>query len=148
MLPPIIPDTAMHEDLRREHDVKRSSERSFGVVFSVVFAIVGLWPVWGQGTVRLWALVIAAGFLALALFWQAPLRPLNRLWLRFGLLLHSIVNPIIMGLLFYGTVVPTGLLMRLAGKDPLRLKRDPQASSYWIVRTPPGPAPESMSNQF
>lgn len=138
----------MHEDLRREHDIKRSSERSFGVVFSVVFAIVGLWPVWGQGTVRLWALGIAAGFLALALFWQAPLHPLNRLWLRFGLLLHSIVNPVIMGLLFYGTVVPTGLLMRLAGKDPLRLKRDPQASSYWVVRTPPGPAPESMSNQF
>jgi len=76
------------------------------------------------------------------------LRPLNRLWLRFGLLLHAVMNPLIMGLLFYGTVMPIGLLMRLFGKDPLNLKRDAQASSYWIMRTPPGPAPDTMSNQF
>lgn len=138
----------MHEDLRREHDVKRSSERAFGIVFAVVFTVVGIWPFWSQGTVRPWALALAACFLGLGLFWQAPLRPLNRLWLRFGLLLHSIVNPVVMALLFFGTVVPMGLLMRLAGKDPLRLKRDPQAASYWVVRAPPGPAPESMSNQF
>lgn len=138
----------MHEDLRREHDVKRSSERSFGIVFAVVFAIVGLLPLLSRGEFRIWALGLAAVFLGLAFLWQAPLRPLNRLWMRFGLLLHAIVSPVIMGLLFYGTVAPIGLLMRLAGKDPLRLKRDPQASSYWIQRTPPGPAPETMSNQF
>ena len=138
----------MHEDLRREHDVKHSSERSFGIVFAVVFAVIGLWPLLNQAAIRLWALGLAALFLGLALLWQAPLRPLNRLWLRFGLLLHAIVNPLVMGLLFYGTVMPVGLLMRLFGKDPLRLKRDPHASTYWIQRSPPGPAPETMSNQF
>lgn len=138
----------MHEDLRREHEVKRSNERSFGIVFAVVFAVVGLWPLLSGKVPRGWALGLAAVFLLLGLFWQAPLRPLNRLWLRFGLLLHAVVNPLIMALLFYVTVVPVGLLMRLLGKDLLRLKRDSKISSYWIMRTPPGPAPETMTNQF
>jgi hypothetical protein len=67
--------------------------------------------------------------------------------MRLGLLLHGIVNPVIMGLLFFGTILPTGLVMRLRGKDLLRLKRDPDANSYWIARTP-GPAPETMKDQF
>ena len=75
------------------------------------------------------------------------LHPLNRLWMRFGLLLHKVINPIVMGLLFYGTILPTGLVMRLRGKDLLRLKREPGAESYWIARTP-GPAPETMRDQF
>ena len=70
------------------------------------------------------------------------------LWLKFGLLLHKIVNPVIMALLFYGTVLPTGLIARAMGKDLLRLKREPDAESYWIVRTPAGPAPETMKDQF
>lgn len=138
----------MHEDLRRSHDVKTSNERSFGIVFAAVFTLIGLWPLLAGGAVRSWALAGGAAFLILALFWPTALRPLNRLWLRFGGLMHALVSPLIMGLMFYSTVLPVGLLMRLAGKDPLRLKRDPQAPSYWIVRRPPGPAPESMSNQF
>jgi hypothetical protein len=78
----------------------------------------------------------------------AVLNPLNRVWLKFGLLLHKVVNPAIMALLFYGTVLPTGLIMRAMGKDLLRLKREPDAASYWIVRAPPGPAPETMKDQF
>ena len=69
------------------------------------------------------------------------LNPLNRIWLKFGLLLHRVVNPVIMALLFYGTVLPTGLIARAMGKDLLRLKREPNADSYWIVRAPPGPSP-------
>jgi hypothetical protein len=91
---------------------------------------------------------VAALFLAAALLRPALLNPLNRLWLKFGLLLHRVVNPIVMGLLFYGTVWPTGLVMRALGKDLLRLKRQPEAHSYWIVRAPPGPAPETMKDQF
>ena len=75
------------------------------------------------------------------------LHPLNRLWMKLGLLLHRVVNPIVMGLLFYGTILPTGLIMRLRGRDLLRLKREPAADTYWIARTP-GPAPESMRDQF
>jgi hypothetical protein len=81
------------------------------------------------------------------LLWPSSLRPLNRLWMKLGLLLHRIVNPIVMGLLFYGTIWPTGLVMRMRGRDLLRLKRDPSAASYWIARVP-GPAPETMKDQF
>ena len=69
----------------------------------------------------------------------ATLKPLNRMWFKFGLLLHKVVNPIVMALVFFGTVLPTGLIMRALGKDPLRLKWQPDANSYWIERRPPGP---------
>jgi hypothetical protein len=93
-------------------------------------------------------LAIAAGFLAVALVRPSLLSPLNRLWFMFGLLLHKIVTPVIMGLIFFLTVTPTGLIMRLSGRDPLRLRRDPEAKTYWIEREPPGPDPETMRNQF
>jgi hypothetical protein len=73
---------------------------------------------------------------------------LNRLWLRFGLLLNRIVSPIVLGFLFYAVITPTGMIIRRAGRDPLRLQWDANAASYWIERRPPGPAPETMSNQF
>ena len=76
------------------------------------------------------------------------LAPLNRLWMRFGLLLHKIVNPVVMGIIFVLTVVPIGLVMRMIGKDILHLRFDKQCDSYWIRRDPPGPSPESMDNQF
>jgi hypothetical protein len=87
-------------------------------------------------------------FLMAALLIPAALNPLNRAWLKFGLLLHKIINPVVMGLVFYGAVLPTGLVMRAMGKDLLRLKLQPEADSYWIVRRPPGPAPETMKDQF
>ncbi|MCZ6894079.1 MAG: SxtJ family membrane protein [Gammaproteobacteria bacterium] len=132
----------------REETVQGSSNRSFGLVFAAVFAIIGLWPLIGDGAVRVWSLAVSLVFLALALLWPVALAPLNRLWTRFGLLLHHIVNPIVMGVLFYLVVTPTGLVMRMLGKDLLRLRFDPQAKSYWIERQPPGPAPETMKDQF
>jgi hypothetical protein len=87
-------------------------------------------------------------FLAVAFLWPAALKPLNRLWFKFGLLLHAVVSPLVMGLLFYVAVWPTGLVMRALGRDLLRLKREPDSDSYWIVRRPPGPAPETMKDQF
>ncbi|MBX9635105.1 MAG: hypothetical protein K2X44_09005 [Magnetospirillum sp.] len=128
--------------------VQMGSERSFGLVFTVVFTIIGLWPLKAGGDMRLWALGGAAAFLLAALVVPRMLRPLNLLWFKFGQLLHHIVTPVVMGLLFFLTVTPVGLLMRATGKDPMRLKRDPKAVSYWIDRTPPGPAPETMKNQF
>jgi hypothetical protein len=137
-----------HEDLSREDEVKGSSERGFGIVFAVLFAIIGLFPLLGDGGVRWWSLGLAAAFLAAAHLAPAVLKPLNRLWLKFGLLLHRIVNPLIMGLLFFATVTPIGLIMRALGKDPLRLSFDRSARTYWIERDPPGPAPDTMKNQF
>jgi hypothetical protein len=137
-----------HEDLKREIEVHGSSDRSFGLVFAAVFLAIGLWPLVRGGTLRAWAPAVAVAFLVAALARPSLLAPLNRLWTRFGLLLGKVTTPIVMGILFYLVVTPTGLLMRLFGKDPLRLSRDPEAGSYWIQREPPGPSPETMSNQF
>ena len=136
-----------HEDLARGHATKRGSDRSFGLVFFVFFAMLGLWPLWSGGTPRWWSLGVSAAFLALALVRPALLAHLNRLWLRFGLLLHRVTSPIILFLMYVVAIVPMGLILRVLGKDLLRLRGDRTAESYWIERTP-GPAPETMRNQF
>ncbi len=139
---------ATHERLERREEIEVSSDRSFGLVFTAVFIIIGLLPVvFGGAGPRWWSLVIAAAFLALALIRPSLLAPLNRVWLRFGLLLHKVVNPLVMGLIFYIVITPVGVVMRLCGRDVLRLKSS-DAPSYWIERVPPGPKPETMSNQF
>jgi hypothetical protein len=124
------------------------SNRAFGIVFAVVFAIITLWPLLSGRAPRLWAAVIAGIFLAAALFAPKILSPLNRAWFRLGLALHRVVNPVVMAVIYYGTVVPIGLILRLRGKDPLRLKRDADATTYWISRDPPGPPRGSMTRQF
>lgn len=141
-------DIQTHESFQRDQDIKGSSDRSFGLVFTAVFLIVGLWPLVHGEPVRLWSLAIAGIVLAIALIRPALLGPLNRLWMKFGLLLHKIVNPIVMGLVFFFAVVPTAFIIKLMGKDPLRRKLDRDAATYWIDRNPPGPAPDSMKNQF
>jgi len=139
---------AVHESLRQDEELRMGSERGFGVVFTVVFAVVGLFPLFSSATPRWWALIIAAVILAVALLRPALLRPLNAVWFRFGLLLHKITNPLIMGLIFFLAVTPTALVMRLMRRDPLHRRFDPDASSYWIERDPPGPTPETMKWQF
>jgi hypothetical protein len=140
----------LHEDLTRHTEEPRSSERNLGVTFAVVLALIGVLRLYrgsGTGTGFYW-LAAAAAFLACAYLWTAPLRPLNIVWHRLGLLLFAVVSPIVMGVVFYTTVAPIGLLMRFFGKDPLRLKIDRAARSYWIERNPPGPAGPQMKNQF
>jgi len=138
-----------HEDFSSpRQQIKPSSNRSFGLVIAFFFLIITLWPLVRAEPVRWWALGVAAAFAVLALLWPAALAPLNKMWTKLGVVLYKIVNPVVLGLLFYVTVTPIALLMRVLGKDPLRLRRDPHAESYWIVRTPPGPPPQSMKKQF
>ncbi len=137
-----------HESFTRGDEVRSSSERAFGLVFGAVFTLAGLSPLWHAATPRWWSLALGAVFVALALLWPRALSPLNYLWFKFGLLLHAVVNPIVMAFLFFTTVTPIALIMRAAGKDPLRLKFDPDAPTYWINREPPGPAPDTMRRQF
>jgi predicted membrane metal-binding protein len=137
-----------HERLVHEEAVRGSSDRAFGLVFAAVFAIVGAWPLLRGRPVRWWAVGVALVFLVAALAAPRMLAPLNRLWLKLGLLLHRIVNPVVMGFVFFSTVTPIAIVLRLRGKDLLRLRRDPAASTYWIERRPPGPAPATMTRQF
>lgn len=137
-----------NETFNADQRVPVGSDRKFGAVFAVFFAIVGFLPVLHGSGIRWWALAVAVGFGAAA--WLAPrwLRPLNLVWSWIGMMLHHVTNPIIMGIIYYGAFVPVGLALRALKKDPLRLHRDPKATSYWIAREPPAPSPGSMTQQF
>ncbi|MBS0593678.1 MAG: hypothetical protein JSR84_09440 [Proteobacteria bacterium] len=137
-----------HESYQRHEEVRGSSDRAFGFVFAGVFAIIGLLPLILGGRLRLWAVGLAIAFAAVALVMPQLLAPANRLWTRFGLLLHRVVSPLALGIMFFVAITPTGLLMRLFGKDPLRLRFERDRPSYWIDRVPPGPAPQSLKDQF
>lgn len=139
---------AAHEDLRRDEEIEIGSDRAFGIVFASVFLVVSLWPLLSGGAIRVWAAIASALTFAAATFCPSLLTYPNRLWTKFGILLGRIVSPVALGIIFYLVVTPTGLLMRLLGKDPLRLKSDPNGQSFWIPRDPPGPPPGSMTNQF
>ncbi len=122
----------------------KSSNRSFGVVFFIVFLITSLYPILNHGEIRLWALMISFIFLFLGLINSKFLSPLNNLWFRFGIFLGKIISPIIMGIIFYLVVTPIGLLMRILGKDLLKLKFNNE-KSYWIEKNDPK---SKMKNQF
>ena len=126
-------------------DIKLSSNRSFGIVFFIVFLLIAIYPLINQGEVRIWSLIISSLFLLLGLLNSKILTPLNKLWFRFGLFLGKIISPIIMAVIFFLVVTPIGLLMRFFGKDVLNLKLNKKKSSYWIEKVGPK---SKMKNQF
>ena len=136
-----------HDTITRTHDVKIGSEKSFGIVFGVVSAIIGLFPLIHGGEIRPWAFGCAAVFVALAYGSPKALRPLNYAWFKFGMLLHKIISPLIMGLIYVIAIVPTGLVMKIGGKNQLALKKE-EKDSYWIKREPAGPEQDSFERQF
>lgn len=138
----------MHESLTSRQEVRRASDRSFGLVFAAAFLAVALFPLVHGREARWWAVGLSLAFLAVGLMRPALLAPLNRLWFRFGVLLGRVTNPLVMGVVFFLVITPMAVIMRLRRKDPLRLHIDRAARSYWIERVPPGPAPASMTNQF
>jgi saxitoxin biosynthesis operon SxtJ-like protein len=137
-----------HEPLSSHREVKPGSNRSFGVTFAFVSLIIAVWPLWSGGHVRIWAIVAALGFAVVAFVAPDWFAPFNRAWFWLGQALHHVVNPVVMALIYFGSVVPTGLVLKMLGKDPLRLRRDRAAVSYWVPRDPPGPPPGSMPKQF
>ena len=138
----------IHESYIREETVERPPDRQFGVVFAIVFGLIGVLPLLSGRPVRWWSVVVAVGFLGCAVTAPGVLAPLNRVWLLVGLFLHRVMTPLVLGLVFFSTVLPIGLVFRALGKDPLRLKFDPDATTYWIARRPHGPAGHTMSNQY
>ena len=125
-------------------DIKISSNKSFGIVFFVVFLIIATYPLINNEELRIWSLVISLIFLILGLINSKILTPLNKIWFKFGLLLGKIISPIIMGLVFFLVVTPIGFIMRIIGKDLLNLRFNKE-KSYWIEKTGPK---SKMKNQF
>ena len=114
--------------------MKTGTNRSFGIVFFIFFIIISLWPLTYEAEIRIWSTIIGFIFLFLGLINSSLLTPLNLLWMKFGVLLGTIIAPIVMGIVFYAVVFPTGLIMKLFGKDLLNRKYNKKENSYWITR--------------
>ena len=125
-------------------DVKLSSNRSFGLVFCIVFLIIAVWPLNYNGEIRIWSLLISVIFLILGLINSKLLKPFNFLWFKFGLLIGRIISPIIMGIIYFFVVTPIGLLMKLFQKNLLNLKKK-KSNTYWIKKDNKN---NKMKNQF
>ena len=133
--------------INTEQAPKQLSNRAFGLIFAVIFLVIALWPLINGASPRTWALIIVALFALPAILYPSVLTPLNAAWVKFVLFMHKIVNPILMGLIFFLTVLPTGLMLKLFGKDPMRRKFDANATTYWQQRDDKV-TKESFDNQF
>ena len=128
----------------KNKDIKIGSNRSFGIVFFIVFLTIGLWPILNENEIRIWSVIISLIFLILGLVNSKILTPLNKVWFRFGILLGNFISPIVMGAVFFLAVTPTGILMKLFGKDLINLKKN-NKKTYWIEKKE---IKSSMKNQF
>ena len=127
-----------------QKNIKLPSNRNYGIVFFIVFLIIALWPILKQNEIRIWSLILSFIFFVLGLINSKLLTPFNKLWFKFGILLGNIIAPIVMGIVFFLVVTPTGLIMRFFRKDILRLKKNSN-DSYWINKDNTN---SSMRNQF
>ena len=125
-------------------DIKIGSNRSFGIVFFVVFLLIGLWPLLNGNELRIWSIVISLIFFILGLLNSKILTPFNKIWFRFGIFLGNFISPIVMGIVFFLVVTPTGLIMKLFRKDLINLKKN-NSNTYWIEKKD---IKSSMKNQF
>ena len=132
-------------DSKFNNNIKISSNRSFGIVFFVVFLFIALYPITYSEDIRIWSLIISFIFIILGLLNSKILTPLNKLWFKFGVILGKIISPIIMGIIFFLVVTPIGLIMKVLGKDLLRLKYNKKDNTYWIEKNGPK---TKMKNQF
>ena len=126
-------------------EIKISSNKSFGLVFFIVFLIIGTYPLIDNQNIRIWSLVIALIFLILGLINSSILTPLNKIWFKFGIFLGNFISPIVMGIIFFLVVTPIGLIMRLLGKNLLRLNKEKNTNTYWLKKDE---YKSSMKNQF
>ena len=124
--------------------IKVGSNKSFGIVFFIFFLIISFYPLINDQGIRIWSLILSSIFLILGIQNSRLLTPLNILWFKFGILLGRFVSPIVMGLVFFLVVTPTGIIMRLFKKDLLKLKKN-NSNTYWINRPD---SKSDMKNQF
>tara|TARA_B100000401_G_scaffold436014_1_gene378733 strand:- start:915 stop:1307 length:393 start_codon:yes stop_codon:yes gene_type:complete len=129
----------------KQKEIKISSNKSFGLVFFVIFIIIALWPLLNDENIRIWSIIVSIIFLILGLLNSKILTPFNKLWMRLGALLGIIVSPIVMGVVYFGIITPIGLIMKLFGKDVLNLKLDKNKKTYWTLKKK---IPSKMKDQF
>jgi len=127
-----------------QEKIKLPSNRNFGIVFSIVFLIIAIWPILNQNEIRIWSIIISLIFLILGLINSKFLSPLNKAWFKFGLILGNLIAPIVMGIVFFLVVTPTGLIMKALGKDLLELKRN-KNNTYWLEKDNSN---NNLKNQF
>ena len=127
-----------------QEKIKLPSNRNFGIVFSIVFLIIAIWPILNQNEIRIWSIIISLIFLILGLINSKFLSPLNKAWFKFGLILGGVIAPIVMGIVFFLVVTPTGLIMKALGKDILGLKRN-KNNTYWLEKDNSN---NNLKNQF
>ena len=141
---------SFHEDFSRGEEVKSGTDRSFGLTVGGILVLIAVARSYfhGLGWIQYGLAGIGVALILVGLVAPHSLSPLHRAWDKLGLILFRVVNPVVLALIYAIVIVPVGFLMRVTGRDPLRLKFDAQADSYWIVRDPPGPAPDTMTNQF
>ena len=127
-----------------QQKIKLPSNKNFGIVFSIVFLIIALWPLLSQSDIRIWSLIISGIFLVLGLINSKLLLPLNKIWFKFGIFLGNFIAPIVMGIIYFMVVTPTGLIMKMLGKDLLNLKKN-NKDTYWIDKDNSN---NDLKNQF
>ena len=131
-------------NIMKNNEIEISSNKSFGIVFAVVFFLIALWPIINSNDIRIWSLIVSIIFLILGLMNSSILTPINKIWFRLGILLGNFIAPIVMGIIFFFVVTPIGLIMRLLGRDLIKLKKNNE-NSYWIEKKD---AESSMRKQF
>ncbi len=124
--------------------IETPSNKKFGILFFIVFILIAFWPMLKDGDIRIWSLIVSVIFLVLGLLNSKLLNPLNKAWMGFGLILGAIISPLVMGVIFFGIVTPTGILMRLFRKDLLKLKKN-NNKTYWETKDNTN---NNMKNQF
>ena len=131
-------------NIMKNNEIKISSNKSFGIVFAIVFFLIALWPIIKSDDIRIWSLIVSIIFLILGIMNSSILTPLNKIWFRFGIFLGKLIAPVVMGIIFFFVVTPIGLIMRLLGRDLIKLKKNNE-NSYWIEKKD---AESSMRKQF
>tara|TARA_Y100001970_G_scaffold204933_1_gene249521 strand:+ start:992 stop:1390 length:399 start_codon:yes stop_codon:yes gene_type:complete len=131
-------------NIMKNNEIKISSNKSFGIVFAIVFFLIALWPIIKSDDIRIWSLIVSIIFLILGIMNSSILTPLNKIWFRFGIFLGNLIAPVVMGIIFFFVVTPIGLIMRLLGRDLIKLKKNNE-NSYWIEKKD---AESSMRKQF
>tara|TARA_Y100000591_G_C21797857_1_gene680390 strand:- start:405 stop:812 length:408 start_codon:yes stop_codon:yes gene_type:complete len=135
----------MTQDLRSHHSIESSNERSFGIVFAIFFAILSIYPVINKKDINLYLLILSIIILIIGIFKPSLLYYPNKIWFKFGIFLGKIVSPLVMGIIFFFTVTPTGIIMKLLRKDLLKKKFDVKVRTYWVKKNK---YTGSLRNQF